>query len=218
MGIKSLLPRKDFALAVVMYNDGDYDSLHQIVLSYRYLVRSYNHIHDKTTRDNLRCAAWEGLVEGIVMALDGRIPLRDLYEFVGPYASRTIRTTISKYWELSHFICIPARTIGRGMARPKVLSLDEVVSSEDNRSRGDMLAMPESEEPIYSTAEILELLRVTEREKSVLNQLLDGQKQKDIAKELGISKSNVSMLIRSLRLRAIEMGLDLVHNSRRPGV
>ena len=221
MVIKSSLSKSDFAQAVVMYHDGDYDSLHQIILSYGHRIGKYNHISNYTTRENLRAAAWEGLVEGVIKALDGRIPLSELYDRVGPYASCVIDASIAKYWEMTHFIRIPASTIrgqkgsGQKITRPKITSLDAQVSQSDSRTISDVVLVDKEDDPVYTKEEILELLRVTEREKKILNALLDGQKQKDIAADLGMVKSNVTMIVGGIRKRAIEMGLDLVNHSRR---
>lgn len=210
MEIKSKLSRSDFAIHVSMLREGETDSLHQIVMSYDYLIKDFRWVHDQILRENLHAAAWEGLIEGIVRGLDGRILRNELYSHLGPYAFIHIKSAISKFWELSYLIRIPVTTIRDGnVKRPTVISI-HTEDSEDHK-----LELEASEEiiPEFSCNEILKLLKASDREQSILIGLRDDKTQQEIADELKISRSLVAMTLSTIRERAYRIGLHHVYRS-----
>lgn len=214
MEIKSKLSRSDFAIHVSMFREGETDALHKIVMSYDYLIKDFRWVSDELIRESLHAAAWEGLIEGIVRGLDGRLARSELYSHLGPYAYVHIRSSISKFWELHYLIRVPRESLRTGKAeRPTVVSIH--AESTDEQSILHTLEAPEEHMPEFSCNEILRLLKATAREKRILIGLRDDKTQQEIADELSISRSLVAMTLSSIRERAYRTGLHHVYNSQR---
>jgi len=214
MEIKSKLPRSDFAINIIFAREGDTDALHKIMMSFCHMIPTYRRIHNETLREDLHAAAWEGLIQGICRGLDGRIPLTELYDRLGPYTSMYIRAHVIDYWEKMDMIRVP-RTSKQpeGFTKPTVRSLHAAVEGPDGEETyyADMVAAPEEDDGI-SAKEIIHLLSTSEREHKILEGLRDGKRQIDLAKETGISPQMISIIVAGLRERGYRMGLDNVHH------
>ena len=213
MEIKSRLSRSDFAIHVSMFREGETDSLHEIVMSYDYLIKDFRWISDELIRESLHAAAWEGLIEGIVRGLDGRLSREELYSHLGPYAYVYIKSSISKYWELRDLIRVPMQTLKDGnVKKPTVVSIHE--ENADEQSILHKLEAPEEHMLEFSCGEILRLLQTSDREQLILIGLRDDKTQQEIADELSISRSLVAMTLMSIRERAYRIGLHHVYRSQ----
>jgi len=210
MEIKSKLSRSDFAINITLAREGDTDSLHRIMMSFDHMISTYNWIQDKVLREDLQAAAWEGLITGICRGLDGRIPLNELYDRLGPYVSHYIKAQVISYWEKVDIIRVP-RTSKQpdGFVKPHVRSLHATIEGVDGETTyyADLLPAPDEDDGI-SAKEIIHLLSTSERERKILEGLRDGKKQVELAEECGVSRAMISIIVTGLRERGYRMGLD----------
>lgn len=180
-------------------------AIERIIFSYEHIVKKFRNIRDLILREDLHSAAWEGLVEGIMKGIDGRIPLEELYNHLGPYAYSYIKSAVTRYWELHYTIRVPRSSIREGRATQ--LSVISIQAYKEEYAQFEIAAVEEYQ-PAYTHEEIVHLLKANEREQVILQLLSEGKSYSEIGKEIKLSKAMICVIVSDIRRRAYRAGLN----------
>ena len=153
--------------------------------------------------DDIIAAAMLGLVQAVEWGARGRLRNNN----IGPYIRTIIRRFVLDYVYNDHVIRIPRTTFARMQStktQPLVTTLDyrDDDDSSDNEGYDQYVELlyTEDEHDIIFT-EIIDNLEFTDRERFVLDRLVEGFTMDDIAANLNTTKQNILFIKKAIRER-----------------